>query len=78
LQEALHDGPIDDALGKARSQQKRGHEAELLILLGKLASQTGNDAAHDRNLTTYVFGEFSMAGNLFAVYKPHRATSSQI
>jgi len=33
---------LDDALGKARSQQKRGHEAELLILLGKLASQTGD------------------------------------
>jgi CHAT domain-containing protein len=33
---------LDDALGKARSQEKRGHEAELLILLGKLASQTGN------------------------------------
>jgi CHAT domain-containing protein len=33
---------LDDALGKARSQQKLGHEAELLILLGKLASQTGD------------------------------------
>jgi CHAT domain-containing protein len=33
---------LDDALGKARSQQKRGHEAELLILLGKLASQRGD------------------------------------
>jgi CHAT domain-containing protein len=33
---------LDGALGKARSQQKRGHEAELLILLGKLASQTGD------------------------------------
>jgi CHAT domain-containing protein len=33
---------LDDALGKARSQQKRGHEAELLILLGRLASQTGD------------------------------------
>src|ERR1700685_74247 len=30
---------LEDALGKARSQQKRGHEAEVLILLGKLASQ---------------------------------------
>src|SRR5580698_9301548 len=33
---------LDDALSKARSQQKRGHEAELLILLGRLASQTGD------------------------------------
>src|SRR5258708_32612244 len=33
---------LDDALGKARSQQKRGHEAELLILLGRLASQSGD------------------------------------
>jgi len=33
---------LDAALGKARSQQKRGHEAELLILLGRLASQTGD------------------------------------
>src|ERR1700686_584652 len=33
---------LDDALRKARSQQKRGHEAELLILLGRLASQTGD------------------------------------
>ena len=33
---------LEDALGKARSQQKRGHEAQLLILLGRLASQTGD------------------------------------
>jgi CHAT domain-containing protein len=33
---------LEDALSKARSQQKRGHEAELLILLGRLASQTGD------------------------------------
>src|ERR1700736_861759 len=33
---------LDDALSKARSQQKRGHEAELFILLGSLASQTGD------------------------------------
>jgi CHAT domain-containing protein len=33
---------LEDALGKARLQQKRGHEAQLLILLGKLASQTGD------------------------------------
>src|SRR6266496_3225815 len=31
-----------DALGKALSEQKRGHEAQLLILLGRLAAQTGN------------------------------------
>jgi len=33
---------LEDALSKARSQQKRGHEAQVLILLGKLASQTGD------------------------------------
>jgi len=33
---------LENALSKARSQQKRGHEAELLILLGRLASQTGD------------------------------------
>jgi CHAT domain-containing protein len=33
---------LENALGKARLQQKRGHEAQLLILLGKLASQTGD------------------------------------
>jgi CHAT domain-containing protein/tetratricopeptide (TPR) repeat protein len=32
---------LEDALTKARSEQKRGHEAQLLILLGKLAAQTG-------------------------------------
>jgi CHAT domain-containing protein len=33
---------LESALSKARSQEKRGHEAQLLILLGKLAAQTGN------------------------------------
>src|SRR5208337_1802669 len=33
---------LEDALSKARSQQKRGHEAQLFILLGKLASQRGD------------------------------------
>ena len=33
---------LEDALGKARSQQKRGHEAQVLILLGKLVAQTGD------------------------------------
>ena len=33
---------LQGALAKARSQQKRGHEAQLLIVLGKLAAQTGN------------------------------------
>jgi len=33
---------LEDALTKARSEQKRGHEAQLLILLGKLAAQIGN------------------------------------
>jgi CHAT domain-containing protein/tetratricopeptide (TPR) repeat protein len=33
---------LESALSKARSQEKRGHEAQLLILLGKLEVQTGN------------------------------------
>lgn len=33
---------LEDALTKARSQQKRGHEAQLLILLGNVAAQTGD------------------------------------
>jgi CHAT domain-containing protein len=33
---------LESALAKARSQQKRSHEAELLIRLGRLAAQTGN------------------------------------
>src|SRR5258708_18399063 len=33
---------LEDALVKARSQHKRGHEAQLLILLGQLASDTGD------------------------------------
>ena len=33
---------LEDALVKARSQQKRGHEAQLLILLGQVASETGD------------------------------------
>src|SRR5216684_617683 len=33
---------LEDALGKARLLQNRGHEAQLLILLGKLASKTGD------------------------------------
>ena len=33
---------LDDALTKARSQGKRGHEAQLLILLGSVAAQTGD------------------------------------
>ena len=32
---------LETALTKARSQEKRGHEAQLLILLGKLEAQTG-------------------------------------
>jgi len=31
-----------DALSKARSQEKRGHEAQILIVLGRLAAQKGN------------------------------------
>jgi tetratricopeptide (TPR) repeat protein len=33
---------VQDALAKARSQQKQGHEAQLLITLGELAAQSGN------------------------------------
>ena len=33
---------LDDALVKARLQQKQGHAAQLLIVLGKLAAQQGN------------------------------------
>ena len=33
---------LEDALVKARSQQKRGHEAQLLILLAQVASETGD------------------------------------
>jgi CHAT domain-containing protein len=32
---------VENALVKARSQQKRGHEAQLLILLGTVAASTG-------------------------------------
>jgi CHAT domain-containing protein len=33
---------LESALNKARSQEKRGHEAQLLILLGRLEAQNGN------------------------------------
>src|ERR1700683_3939186 len=33
---------LESTLAKARSEEKRGHEAELLIHLGRLAAQTGN------------------------------------
>jgi CHAT domain-containing protein len=33
---------FQDALAKAQSQQKQGHQAQLLIILGKLAAQNGN------------------------------------
>jgi CHAT domain-containing protein len=33
---------LENALGKARLQQNRGHEARLLILIGEMASQTGD------------------------------------
>jgi CHAT domain-containing protein len=33
---------LENALAKARSQEKRGHEAQLLILLGKLSAQKGD------------------------------------
>ncbi|MGA7566591.1 MAG: hypothetical protein WBW53_11090, partial [Terriglobales bacterium] len=33
---------LDDALTKARSQRKRGHEAQLMILLGRLMVQMGD------------------------------------
>src|SRR5260370_26493787 len=43
---------LEDALSKARSQQKRGHEPQLLILLGKLAAQTGDKKQAIANLET--------------------------
>ena len=39
--EAAH-GVLEDALAKAQHQQNQGHEAELLIRLGKLAERTGD------------------------------------
>jgi CHAT domain-containing protein len=33
---------LEGALAKAQSQEKRGHEAELLVRLGRLSAQTGN------------------------------------
>jgi tetratricopeptide (TPR) repeat protein len=33
---------LEVALAKARSQQKRGHEAQVLILLGSVAAETGD------------------------------------
>jgi CHAT domain-containing protein len=33
---------LENALTKARTQEKRGHEAQLLILLGRLAAQRGD------------------------------------
>jgi CHAT domain-containing protein len=33
---------LQDALAKARVQQKKGHEAQLLILLGRVAARTGD------------------------------------
>src|SRR5208283_2654429 len=33
---------LESALAKARSQEKRGHAAELLVRLGRLAAQAGN------------------------------------
>jgi CHAT domain-containing protein len=33
---------LENVLTKAQSQQKRGHEAQLLVLLGKLAAQKGD------------------------------------
>ena len=33
---------LENALSKARLQEKRGHAAQLLVFLGKLSAQTGN------------------------------------
>ena len=33
---------LENALVKARSQQKRGHEAQLMILLGSVAASAGD------------------------------------
>ncbi len=34
---------IEDALVEARAQQKQGHQAQLLIVLGRMAAQNGNE-----------------------------------
>ena len=41
---------LEDALARARSQQKRGHEAQLLVLLGNLAAQNGDKQRAIANL----------------------------
>jgi tetratricopeptide (TPR) repeat protein len=41
---------LENALVKARSQQKRGHEAQLLILLGTVAASTGDRTQAIRHL----------------------------
>jgi tetratricopeptide (TPR) repeat protein len=46
---------LENALTKARSQQKRGHEAQLMILLGRLAAQIGDR----RQAIAYLEGRYS-------------------
>ncbi len=54
---------LENALAKARSQEKRGHEAQLLIFLGKLAAQKG-DRQH---AVTYLehAGKFATQGQFY-------------
>ena len=53
---------LEDALTKARSQQKRGHEAQLLILLGRLTAQMG-----DRTTGNHLLGRRRSICNASAV-----------
>ena len=55
---------LQDALAKARSQQKRGHEAQLLIVLGKLAARNGNNQE--------AISDLEDAGRLAAAVKFYR------
>jgi tetratricopeptide (TPR) repeat protein len=54
---------LEDALTKAQSQQKRGHEAQLLILLGNLAARMGDK----KQATEYLesAGEFASRGHFY-------------
>jgi CHAT domain-containing protein len=56
---------LESALAKARSQQKRSHEAELLIRLGRLAAQTGNR----QQALTYLedVGQFATAAQFYRI-----------
>ena len=54
---------LENALTRARSQEKRGHEAQLLILLGKLAEQKGDPQQAVKYLEDA--GQFAMQGKFY-------------